>query len=257
MAERSNEQKNFFKNLHTDQYKWNDFFLIPLIVTIVMMLVGQTGVLVISNILMKPIINDNNVDFLTIFQQYFTFLGVWIIALLYCYFTKKNRPIINALTPICKGNTVKYLLLGLLIGFAQNAFCIMVALLHKDIHIYFDSFNLSQVIPLFIVIFIQSSAEELLCRGFLYQRLRRGYKNPAIAVVGNALLFSLLHAVNPGVSPLALLSVFLLDFSIRLWFIIAIQYGCLWQHTQLGISPRTLYLDFQTVVTYRRFQSLN
>ena len=41
MAERSNEQKNFFKNLHTDQYKWNDFFLIPLIVTLVMMLVGQ------------------------------------------------------------------------------------------------------------------------------------------------------------------------------------------------------------------------
>jgi membrane protease YdiL (CAAX protease family) len=208
MAERSNEQKNFFKNLHTDQYKWNDFFLIPLIVTIVMMFVGQTGVLVISNILMKPIINDNNVDFLTIFQQYFTFLGVWIIALLYCYFTKKNRPIINALTPFCKGNTVKYLLLGLLIGFAQNAFCIMVALLHKDIHIYFDSLNLLQVIPLFIVVFIQSSAEELLCRGFLYQRLRRGYKNPAIAVVGNALLFSLLHAVNPGVSPLALLSIF-------------------------------------------------
>ena len=31
MAERSNEQKNFFKNLHTDQYKWNDFFLIPLL----------------------------------------------------------------------------------------------------------------------------------------------------------------------------------------------------------------------------------
>ena len=68
MAERSNEQKNFFKNLHTDQYKWNDFFLIPLIVTIVMMFVGQTGVLVISGILMKPIINDNNVDFLTIFH---------------------------------------------------------------------------------------------------------------------------------------------------------------------------------------------
>ena len=106
MAERSNEQKNFFKNLHTDQYKWNDFFLIPLIVTIVMMFVGQTGVLVISKILMKPIINDNNVDFLTIFQQYLTFLGVWIIALLYCYFTQKNRPIIKALTPFCKGNSI-------------------------------------------------------------------------------------------------------------------------------------------------------
>ena len=41
MAERGNEQKNFFKNLHTDQYKWNDFFLIPLIVTIVMMFVAN------------------------------------------------------------------------------------------------------------------------------------------------------------------------------------------------------------------------
>ena len=57
MAERSNEQKNFFKNLHTDQYKWNDFFLIPLIVTIVMMFAGQTGFLVITDILLKPIMN--------------------------------------------------------------------------------------------------------------------------------------------------------------------------------------------------------
>ena len=52
MAERSNEQKNFFKNLHTDQYKWNDFFLIPLLVTIVMMLIGQTGFLVITEVLL-------------------------------------------------------------------------------------------------------------------------------------------------------------------------------------------------------------
>lgn len=52
MAERSNEQKNFFKHLHTDQYKWNDFFLIPLLVTIVMMLVGQTGFLVITEVLL-------------------------------------------------------------------------------------------------------------------------------------------------------------------------------------------------------------
>lgn len=43
---------------------------------------------------------------------------------------------------------------------------------------------------IFLTVFVQSSAEELLCRGFLYQRLRRSYKHPAVAIVGNSALFA-------------------------------------------------------------------
>ena len=60
---------------------------------------------------------------------------------------------------------------------------------------------------IFIAVFIQSSAEELLCRGFLYQRIRRGYRHPAVAIIVNALFFGILHLGNPGVSPLAIVSI--------------------------------------------------
>ena len=153
-------------------------------------------------------------------------------------FIKKNRPMLKAITPFCKGNTVKMLLFGFLVGFLQNGFCVLIAILHKDIYIKFDSFNVIQIILLLIAVFIQSSAEELICRGFLYQRLRRGYKNPMIAVIGNAVLFSLLHILNSGVTVLALINICLvgLFYSLMVYYCDSIWFPmaahCAWNFTQ-------------------------
>ena len=203
---KDNKFISFIKSLHSDEYRWYDFFLFPLLISYVLMFAGQILGIIITNIPLKLLVNEDNHDFLRILQTYLLFIGMWIVIFLYCLI-KGNRPIIKAITPFCKGNTVKYLLLGFLLGFLQNAFCIVIALLHKDIFIYFDAFNILELIVLFLAVFIQSSAEEMLCRGFLYQRLRRSYKNPAIAVIGNAVLFSLLHIGNPGVNGVALLSI--------------------------------------------------
>ena len=60
---------------------------------------------------------------------------------------------------------------------------------------------------MFLTVFVQSSAEELLCRGFLYQRLRRSYKHPAVAIVGNSALFAALHLFNEGVTVLSIINI--------------------------------------------------
>ncbi len=59
-----------------------------------------------------------------------------------------------------------------------------------------------------------------MCRGFLYQRLMRRYRKPAVAIVGNICLFGLLHVGNPGATVLGLLSVLLsgLLFSMLVYY---------------------------------------
>lgn len=125
--------------------------------------------------------------------MYVIFWGIWAVALFWIGIRKRNRPILQAVGTKPQGNNWKYLLFGLVLGFALNGFCILIAWLHHDIVLTYDAIHPLWFVVVFLTVFIQSSAEELLCRGFLYQKLRRSYKNPVVAIVGNALLFALLH----------------------------------------------------------------
>lgn len=139
---------------------------------------------------------------------YFEFIGIWILAILYMRFTKKNRPILKTLGREAAGNNWKNLLLGFVIGFSLNGLCILAAWLHKDISLSYYSFEPISLIVIFVAVFVQSSAEELLCRGFLYQRLLQSYKKPAVAIIGNSLFFAVLHLLNDGVTILSILNIF-------------------------------------------------
>lgn len=147
-------------------------------------------------------------DFAVTATLYLEFIGIWIVFLLYMRFTKKNRPLLKAVGRRTAGNNWKMLLLGFVLGFGLNGICFLAAWLHKDIFISYDSFQPVYFIILFAAVFVQSSAEELLCRGFLYQRLRMGYKSPAVAIIGNSLLFAVLHLLNDGVTALAIFDIF-------------------------------------------------
>lgn len=141
--------------------------------------------------------------------MYVIFIGIWMLALLCIGLSKNARPVLRMLLTKPKGNTPLMLLLGIVIGFGLNAFCILIAWLNKDIVLYFDSFRLLPLVIVFVAVFIQSSAEELICRGYLYQKLRKGYKSPIVAIVGNSLFFAVLHLGNEGVTVLSIINIFL------------------------------------------------
>ena len=140
-------------------------------------------------------------------QLYLLFIGIWAVMLLRIWASKKDRSILAVIGPRARGNNGKMLLIGAAIGFGLNAFCILVAWLHKDIVLYFDSFRLIPLLGIFAAVFIQSSAEELVCRGFLYQKLLRSYRNPAVAIIGNSLFFGLLHLLNDGITVLSIVNI--------------------------------------------------
>lgn len=145
------------------------------------------------------------------------FIGV----LVYTLITKRNRFIFRSFLPSAAGNHLSALLWGLLVGFVMNFGCIVWALLAGNIKLFFN-FTLDQI-PFYlfalICVFIQSSSEEMWCRGFMYERINVHY--PLwVAVLVNGLFFAALHLMNPGVGvlPIADIAICGLSFSIAKWY---------------------------------------
>ncbi|MBQ9779748.1 MAG: CPBP family intramembrane metalloprotease [Clostridia bacterium] len=76
----------------------------------------------------------------------------------------------------------------------------------------------------FLGYMIQGMSEEILCRGYLMVSMQRGC--PLwVAVLTNALIFTVLHLGNPGVTPLALLNLTLFGIFASLY---TLRRGSLW-----------------------------
>lgn len=213
--------------------KLSDNLLILYLLVLVIIFLGQ-----IVGSLLQFIPFMVSTDFSTTVTMYLTCIGIWIVAILYMRFTKKNRPILKIIGKSATGNTWINFLIGIGMGFGLNGICILVAWLHKDIVLYYDGFQPIYVIIIFIAIFVQSSAEELVCRGFLYQRLIRSYKSPVVAIIGNSLLFAFMHLFNEGVTALSVLNIFVVGilFSFMVYYMdsiwCAMAVHAAWNFTQ-------------------------
>jgi membrane protease YdiL (CAAX protease family) len=199
--------KTFFKKIHTENFRWYDeAILVMLFATFMMLICGQ----IMGGLVEAPfahLIQNDSTGYWSTFFMYFGFTGIWIVFMIEFLIVKKDRPILRTLWTAPKGNNIKYLGLGFLIGFVLNIICAIVAVLNKDISLHYDSFNFIKLLLLFIAVFIQSSAEEMVCRGFIFQRLRRGYRHPAVAIILNSLLFTSMHLFNPGASVISMAAV--------------------------------------------------
>ena len=181
--------------------------------TFVLIFGGQIVGSILINLLYVAVLHLNSnaaesAAFLTALT-YVLFIGIWILAIVAFLLIKPDRDILQYLGTKPSGNNWKGLLFGLLIGFVLNGVCILGAWLNQDIRLTFDSFHPVSFLAVFLCVFVQSSAEEMLCRGFLYQKLRQNYRHPAVAIIGSSLLFALLHLMNDGVTFLSLLNLFL------------------------------------------------
>ena len=187
--------------------------------------------------------------------DYLTFFGIWITFFLAVVIFKANRPMLQAVkyySPRVRGeadgandrkanragNNIRGLLIGLALGFGCNGFCILMSVLLGDIYLEYSGFELVPFVLFFICVFIQSAGEELADRWYLYQKLRRRYKSPWMAIVINSFIFMAMHLCNPGLSVLAFIQLFVVAiiFSLfvyyynGLWIAAAFHAG--WNFTQ-------------------------
>lgn len=159
----------------------------------------------LNDLLFGSVLGSGGIQLL---NDYSMFTGIMLSLLLILFIVKPWRPYLKAFGTGPSGNRIHLLLIGLLVGFAMNGICIAAAVAMGNIHFEFMQFSIVGFIAFLVFILIQASTEELFCRGFAYQRLRRTY-GTAIAIIGSSVIFSLGHIFNPGVTPLALLDIFL------------------------------------------------
>ena len=187
-------------------------------------------------------------------------IGAVITLVIVCLVIKKNRFILRSFLgkgakkehkiqvvedtyEPTRNNTVLTLLLGLLLGFITNFLCILCAMIHGDIKL---TVNFSAgMIPVFIfallMVFIQSSSEELWMRGYMYERIRVRY--PLwVAIVINSVFFGLIHMFNDGVTVLAIVGIIIcgLSYSIVRWYT-----GSIWivmgMHTMWNFTQNIIF----------------
>lgn len=140
--------------------------------------------------------------------MYLMFLGVWVVALLWML-PRFNRPVLLTLGTSTRGNTAPKLLLGIGIGFVMNGACIAIACLSGQFSLDFLGVNIAGLAILFVSVFLQSAAEEFICRCYLYQQTLRAGTRPIVAILICAAFFATLHLGNHGITLLAVINIFL------------------------------------------------
>ena len=189
-------------------------------------LLGEIGTSVLARAL-------NITDGATLFLfMYLSFIGIDLLVLLYTLLCE--RPIFRSFTLRGpnggSGNTWKLFGLGLLVGFVMNAICILAAYLHGDLDFSVGRFDLPYLLGALGCVCVQSGAEELLCRGYMFGAVRERY-NVWVAGIVNAFLFGALHLANPGVTVLSVVNIVLFGLALSvvmakmesLWFCVAVH----------------------------------
>ncbi|MCR5596148.1 MAG: CPBP family intramembrane metalloprotease [Lachnospiraceae bacterium] len=246
--------KKFLKKIHTDRFRWTDEALFVMVTAVLVMgLVGEILAYPLCVLPFSGLVKADETGFWETFVMYFNFIGIWVAMILLIVIFKRNRPALKALWTAPKGNRLKFFGIGLLIGFGLNMICAIAAMLNKDISISFDSFQPVKLLLIFLAVFVQSSAEELTCRCYIYQLLRRGYRHPAVPILLNSLLFAALHSFNPGMGVIPVINLFLsgLMFSFMVYYMdsiwAAMAAHTAWNFTQniiLGLPNSGLVTPF-------------
>ena len=221
--------------------KISDFFLLASLLTFILIIIGDIfaeGVMTFAGVrdaLIAWAGSDNIGTFLA--QYAFTF-GCWVIFLLAFIIPKKNRPMLKTMAPNKSLNNLKGILLGFLLGFGTNGLCILISWLMGDIKLSYNGIDPVLLLAFLAAVFVQSSSEEVACRIYLYQKLRRRYRSPVVAIIVNSVLFMALHMGNPGFTFLAGSQIFLVAilFSLFVYFYdgiwVAFWFHTAWNYTQ-------------------------
>ena len=225
---------------------WTDIFPIAAMLSVILTLFGSllstvldTWVVPAEQIGMNLLGDADGVRFLL---DYFEFYGIWIAFMLVILIFKDNWPMWKAFLYNGHGNNLKAIPIGILLGFGMNGFCILMSWIMGDIKLSYNGFNPLVFFVFLLCVMIQSGAEEIIDRCYLYQKLRRRYRWPVIAIVVNALVFMSLHTANPGVTKLGLLQVFLIGvlFSLIIYFWDSL-WTVIWAHTAWNFSQSIVF----------------
>ncbi|MDO4944490.1 MAG: type II CAAX endopeptidase family protein [Ruminococcus sp.] len=177
-----------------------------------------------------PQLTDETINVIT---DNFSFL--MIIIIVYLYARKKRNSDLHSL--YFSNDKMFKALIGLSAGMIICLVVCFTAIISGNLVLKYNHFYTFTVLMTFISAIVQASAEELLFRGFLVEKLVNNY-SMKMAVITSGILFSVLHAFNPGVTVLAILNITIVGFAFSalavafnsLYFIIGVHIA--WNFTE-------------------------
>lgn len=233
--------KEFIEKVTRPCRRPSDFFLLAALLSFLLIVAGEiisSNVFRILNVEEKLIAWSGSDNIGTFLGNYLYTFGVWVAFLLFAIIFKRNWPMLKALAPNKSLNNLKGILLGALLGFGTNGFCVLMSYLTGDIKLSYNGFDWKLLIAFLICVFIQSSSEEVTDRLYLYQKLRRRYRSPLVAILVNSIVFMALHIPNPGFTAVAGSQIFLVAiiFSLFVYYYdgiwVAFWFHAAWNYTQ-------------------------
>ncbi len=173
--------------------------IVTLIVAIFMIYGGQIIGAVVT---MVPASAMGLPEKYNIFLEYACFIGIDLLVILYLLINKKDKYMLKKLS-----YKPGHFLIGLVIGGTLNIACAFGAMLHGDLMIGLSKVTIIGLLIAFILVWIQSTAEELVCRLFIYQRVKRDFKSALVPIIINSVFFGALHLGNQDVTVLAIVNI--------------------------------------------------
>ena len=237
--------REFINRITRPCRKITDNIIIATVLSLVIMVLGSILSGIILNLtgfrtfLSNYLQNDNLEMFLS---SYLEFIGIWIAVLIFTAVPKSNRPMLKSFWHNRNGNNLKGILAGILLGFGTNSFCVLMSWLSGNIKFSYYGFEPVILLMFIAAIFIQSGAEELMDRYYLYEKLRRRYASPLVAILVNSLVFMLLHIPNPGFTAKAGSQIFLIGviFSLLVYYYDSL-WAAIWFHTSWNFTQNIIF----------------
>lgn len=181
-------------------------------------------------------------DYLSFASLYLSFFGIWIVFILAMAIPPSNRKMLEKLALVHDKRSLKLVAIGALMGFGINSVCVIASVFIGDVSLHFERFEVGPLLLSFFAVFIQSGAEEVSCRLFLYQKLARRYRHPAVAIVISAAFFVLLHAANPGITPIAFAQIMAVGILLSIFIYYYDSLGaCIAVHTLWNFTQSIIY----------------
>ena len=172
---------------------------------------------------------------------YMSSIGFCISIVLALIIFRKNRKLLKPLCPSKKITILTGSAIGLAAGAALNGALVMGAMATGSLKLTLGSIDIPVLIGYIVAILLQAGGEELICRLFIMGKLRRRYKSPIVAIVGNSLFFTVFHLGNPGINAASILNLIAVSilfslvvfYSGNIWT--AIMFHFAWNYTQTVI----------------------
>ncbi|EPY6471744.1 CPBP family intramembrane glutamic endopeptidase [Clostridium sporogenes] len=188
-------------------------YLLVFLFMIIGEIIGAIVFLIMKAILKIP--NNTPINFSLHLVTGFLFS----ILVVFIWVKKREKRSIVGMGFYREGFIKKYIL-GFIVGIILFSLVVMVLIITGHTNLV-NGLNLNNIVPLMVVLpgwIIQSAAEEILVRGWLMNVLGAKY-NITIGLIFSSLLFALLHFLNPNVSLVAILNLFITGILFGLYVI--------------------------------------